>query len=135
MPILPYRCSGQPQKILRFGRRQHLLKGHRRKMMALVDGIMPILPLEILHRMIVIKTLRNGDIDHSAALRLAPANLPDLVNRQLQNHREPLPPLVQELLSMNQHQLFYAPRSNQRRLARSCGIAATASTSCTRSAT
>ena len=81
--------------------------------MAFVDYDMSILRDEILHRVVLIEALNDRNIDQPRALRFASANLSNLANWQFQKHCQPFPPLVQQLLPVDNHQRVDASPGNE----------------------
>ncbi len=63
----------------------HLLECDSRKVMALVDNHVAVIGDEILDLLLLVKALKNRDIDPARPVRLAAADLPNVIDGQIQN--------------------------------------------------
>src|SRR5271166_833516 len=74
---------------------------------------MAVLGDEILHLFFAVQTLNHCNVDYSSSLDLSAADLPNLIDGRIEEHGQPLPPLIQELLAMHQHQSVHRTLRNQ----------------------
>ncbi|HTW64825.1 MAG TPA: hypothetical protein VME17_09435 [Bryobacteraceae bacterium] len=49
------------------------------------------------------QALNNRHVDSSSSLGFAPTDLADLVDWNFKEHRQPFPPLIEQLLAMHHH--------------------------------
>lgn len=106
------RCR-ESNNVLRFRLAHNLLEGDGRKVVAFVDDDVPVVGHEVLHFLVAVEALNHRNIDLTSPLRLACSDLPDVVEREVEEHREALAPLIKKLLAMDQHQRVDGPLGNQ----------------------
>src|SRR5208283_5370801 len=83
--------------------------------MALVDDYVPVLSNEVLDLLLLVQALKNRDIDSSGTARFPASDLPYLIGRKIQEHRQPLAPLIEQLLPVYQHQRAHISMGDQPR--------------------
>src|SRR5580698_8857045 len=103
MPVFPGGRRRQSNHELRFDLAHHPLKCESREVVALVDDDVSIFGHEVLYLLIAVQALNHRYVDISGPLSLASADLPDFVDWDFEEHRQPLPPLIEQLLAMHHH--------------------------------
>ena len=82
----------------------NLLESERRDMVALVDDHMAILGDKVLHFLFPVQALNDCNIHPSSPVRLPATDLPNRFRWQIQEHYQPLMPLIEQLLPVNHNQ-------------------------------
>ncbi len=72
--------------------------------MALIDQNVPVVRNEVLDLAMWAQALEHADIGHPPSLVAAASELTDRARRDVQKGRQPFPPLVSQLLPVDQHQ-------------------------------
>ena len=113
MTVLALWGGGEPGHMTRLHLPEHLLETHGRKMVALVDDDMAIVGHQIIHDLLPVETLDDRDIQGPIGAAPSSPDLPDALEGKIQERRQPLPPLVQELSAMHEHQGVHATRGDE----------------------
>jgi hypothetical protein len=71
---------------------------------AFVDDHLAILGNEVLHFVISVKALDDGDVYTTCPVHLATTDMPDRPCRQIQEHSKAFLPLIEQLLPVNHNQ-------------------------------
>ena len=94
VPVLTGGCRREPGHIARPGLPEHSLEAHRRDVVALVDENVPVIGDEILDLAARAQALQHADVDRAPALVAATSELTDRAWRDVEERRQPLPPLI-----------------------------------------
>ena len=113
MPVLADRRGGQAEYVTRFHLSHHRLEAERGEMMAFIDDDVAVVGDEIEHCAFVVQALQNGDIDFAAGFLLPAADNADLFRVEVEKHREPLAPLIEQLAAMHEHERVHAAARDQ----------------------
>ncbi len=99
-------CDGRRQAHdeSRLGLARHLLETVRRQVMALVDDHMAVLSDAVIDDAFPDETLNDGDIEQSGRAVSPAADSTDRFRRHIEERREPLDPLVEQLPPMHEHE-------------------------------
>ncbi len=94
--------------------------------MALIDDHMAVLDNAVIHDAFSDETLNNGDINLASRAISSSADSSDRFRRDIEERRETLNPLVEQLTAMNQHERVHAapgdePRGDDGLAERCCG--------------
>ena len=82
-------------------------------MVALVNNDVSIFGHEVLDLSIPMQALNDRYVDVACPFGFASTNLSDFVHWNFEEHRQPLSPLIEQLLAMDYHQHVGLPFSNQ----------------------
>ena len=91
----------QPYNVLGLHLPHNLLECERRDVVALINNYLAVLDDKILHLFFAAQALDDRNVHASSPVQLPTANLPDCRRGQVQEHCQPLVPLIEQLLPMN----------------------------------
>ena len=115
MTVLALRRGGQADDVASFHLPQHLLEAHRREMVTLIDNDVTVVRHEVVHDLLAVQALDDGDIDNVRGASASTADLADALDGQIQKRSEPLAPLIQELAAMHEDERVGFARGNESR--------------------
>src|SRR5204863_2551026 len=91
----------QADHVLSFDLSQYSFERERRNVMALVHDHVPVFCHYVFHLALSNQALYDGYIQSASLLCLPAANLADIIGAKPEEHRQPLPPLIHQMTSMN----------------------------------
>src|SRR4029077_16922883 len=94
----------QPEHITRASRAEPLLETERAKVMAFIDNDLAISAHGVVHSPLAVQTLKNRNINRASRLAAPCADLSDTFQREVQENRKTLSPLIEKLPPMHQNQ-------------------------------
>src|SRR5882762_1107643 len=104
MPVLPRHGRRQAEDETSLRASDDLLEAVRRHMVAFIDDHLPVVANAILDHTFTNEALNDGDIEQPSRCVSATADSANRLGRYVQESREALDPLVEELPSMHKHQ-------------------------------
>lgn len=113
MAILPRHGRGQANHELSLRPTNHLLKAVRRQVVAFIDDDLPILADAVINDPLADEALNDGHVEQPGRLVSAVANSSDRLSRQIQERREALDPLIEQLPTMNEDKRVDAALGNE----------------------
>ncbi len=84
-------------------------------MVALVDKHMAVFGDKVFHFLIAMEALDDRNVNLASALCFTCTDLSDLINREVKKHCQSLPPLIEQLLPMNDDKRVDVPVCNEPR--------------------
>lgn len=103
----------EPSHKPRLGLTRHTFEALCREMVTLVDNKVTVLANSIVDNTLLHQALNDGDVHLPRWPRSATADSADGRRRQIEERREPLDPLIEELPPVHQHKRIYAALSDE----------------------
>jgi len=103
-PSFRVTVADKPRTKRAFARRDDLLEAVRRQMVAFIDDHLPVVANAVVDNTFTNEALNDGDIEQPSRCVSATADSANRLGRYVQESRETLDPLVEELPSMHEHQ-------------------------------
>jgi hypothetical protein len=113
MAILARDGGGEACHKSRLGLPCHLLEAARWQVVAFVDYELTVIRYAVVDYARPGQTLDYGHVDKASRTAPAAADAADRLRRQVQKHREPFDPLVEQLAPMNEHECAHAALGDQ----------------------
>src|ERR1035437_1097340 len=104
VPVLPRWRGGKPNNILRLHLPHHLFESESGYMVAFIDDHLAVFGNEVLHFILSVQALNDGDVHTPRPVRFPTTDMPDRFWRQIQEHPKALLPLIEQLLPVNHNQ-------------------------------
>src|SRR5580698_8095535 len=104
MSVLALRCCCQTRDETRLHLPQYLLETHCRKMMAFIHNNVPVVGDQVVHDLFAVQALNDSNVNNATCPSPTASDLADTFDGQIQECRESLAPLVQQLPPMDENE-------------------------------